>query len=755
MRSLLVTAGLLLAANFAANGEVAVVIPEESSKAVRAGADEFARLYCEVTGVRPRVSAEADGPGPFVRIRTDGSLWEGKCDAYRIRSLGDGLEIVGRNGRSAIYGVYDFFRRRAGARYFWDGDRLERKPLIDFKGMDVEEISRFEYRGCQYFAHRGLKRFQAEHWGFADWKREIDWALKNRLNLVMLRIGIEDLFQLAFPDVVGYPDPDVTARADAKEGYNLRTPFWSLSYRHLLRKAVIDYATDRGLMHPAEFGTLTHWFSRTPEDFLKKRNPKPLQQANENYAEPSGMVWDIREKEWFDAYWDLTEASIRHYGYSGLLFNPGFDERVVYSNREDNVRFKIDTVLKFNREAARRYPDAKLLMEGWDFYFTWKPEEVARFAREADPERTLIFDFTADGGTVRSSAQIPPGNNFSQWGITNRFPYVFGYMLELNPGSDIRGNYAKIRDRERAMRDDPMCKGYVIWPEASHTDIFAWRYFTDNCWRLSDRPVDDLLAGFCRDRYAGRAGEFLEVWRKVVSFSSRCGWGRSFPDAFDEKYSEGRNDPKLWNDSSRLTGKMPAKEIFDALSEMEWKGEFERRDMVDLARTTLDRLLFDGFWLMMRSWHALAAGKGDLAELKSRAERQVALVKAMAGLLELHGDFSIAETLAAMDQVEKIRNPGAEHLIFENAACGYCRSHHAEFARGWYVPLVDEIASTLVARAQARDFSPLPEPVDYREKLRRSEHPILDFAPDKSRRTEDNFRRLMREISHWAETEVK
>jgi hypothetical protein len=110
--------------------------------------------------------------------------------------------------------------------------------------MDVIEKPHFRYRGLRYFAHRGLHRFQAEHWDLEDWQREIDWLLKKRFNLFMLRTGIDDLFQRAFPGDVPYPptnaqDPDAEDRS-----YNDRTSFWPLKYRGELRKRVLQYAFD-------------------------------------------------------------------------------------------------------------------------------------------------------------------------------------------------------------------------------------------------------------------------------------------------------------------------------------------------------------------------------------------------------------------------------------------------------------------------------------------------------------------------------
>ena len=129
--------------------------------------------------------------------------------------------------------------------------------------------------------------------------------------------------------------------------------------------------------------------------------------------------------------------------------------------------------------------------------------------------------------------------------------------------------------------------------------------------------------------------------------------------------------------------------------------------------------------------------------MKSRADRCAALVRIFADVLALHSDFSLTDSLDRLEKVEHIRNPDFEHVFFENSACGYCLSHQAEYARGWYVPATTWLTDILAARAAAGDFSPLPSPTDYRAELRKRTHPIRDFAPDPARRTQEEFRRLM------------
>ena len=79
--------------------EVRIVIPQNPERAVRIAADEFAKCHARVTGFKPVVGQKAEGEGPFVRISVDATGFGGGTDAYRIRSAGDGLELVGRNGR--------------------------------------------------------------------------------------------------------------------------------------------------------------------------------------------------------------------------------------------------------------------------------------------------------------------------------------------------------------------------------------------------------------------------------------------------------------------------------------------------------------------------------------------------------------------------------------------------------------------------------------------------------------------------------
>lgn len=74
----------------------------------------------------------------------------------------------------------------------------------------------------------------------------------------------------AFPDIVPYPK-DYHSTENGK-GYDDRSDFWTLEYRGRLRKRIMEYAHLNDIMSPTDCGTMTHWYSRTPVEFLEKKS---------------------------------------------------------------------------------------------------------------------------------------------------------------------------------------------------------------------------------------------------------------------------------------------------------------------------------------------------------------------------------------------------------------------------------------------------------------------------------------------------
>lgn len=773
----LLLAGLTLTVAVAALADAPrrILKPVNRGAAYDVAASEFQKYYERVCGERLEIVTEWNDQDDYVVIGGDmvnrfvRRLVEEKAlddfsigvdsDEYRLLSVTNGernhLILAGGRGRSTLYAVYEFFEHRCGCRWFWDGDVVPRRETIDLAGLDLRIKPRFEYRGIRYFAHRGLSRFQAEHWGIDDWKKEIDWCVKRRLNLVMLRIGQDDLFQKAFPDIVPYPDPSKPLPSMGT-GYDNRNLFWPLEFRGRLRKQIMDYAFERDLMHPEDFGTMTHWYSPTPQEFLDKVRPTSSAQSS-GYGLKTQAVWDIREDKNLDNYWKITQASIDHYGKPEIFHTIGFAERMVYDNRDDNFKMKVYFYRRMIENLRAHYPNAPVLLAGWDFYGWWNQEEIQKLLAQMDPEKTLILDYTLD---LENDA-MTGGNNFAHWDIIGKFPYIAGLFLAYESALDIRGRYDLFQKNQKRAFDDPMCKGFVLWPESSHTDIFMLDYFTNNAWKPGEATPDELLTEFCRDRYGRQSEAFLSLWRDVMKPSQLLTAAWNFWSVFTQ-------DKTAWDDAasweSEFERQRPILEVapsmFERLAQIEWSDEFARRDSVDLARTLADRLLTLVRIRVLRDVNRWRSGALKPERAAASIDAFERLAESMTELLALHEDYSMNDTFRRTNEIEPIRNPDFGRVLIDNATNGYCMSHQYESAAHWYLPtfrLMARLERERLASDRKDGFAEEREKVvQERGALRKKmlETPLPEMAP-RSTRTHSAFVETMTKMADAARTIVE
>ena len=737
-----------------------ILVPEKSGISGIA-ASEFVSLWRQVTGEKLAVVTRDDPKSDLVVLGSDAynafshakivekvipqfSLATG-TDGYQLRSAVDSngrnlLFIAGARPRALLYGVFRFFELRANCRYFWDGDIVPKAKMIDITGLEVRDVPRFQYRGLRYFAHRSLTRFQAEHWDFPEWKREIDWILKKRMNLFMLRIGLDDLFQKAFPDVVSYPKGYEMDHSTPRS-YDDHTLFWSLKYRGELRKQVLAYARERDLLHPEDIGTMTHWYSRTPKDYLDKVKPDFMPQATSGYGEQSGLVWDIRQEKNLDAYWKLTETHIREYGSPEMFHTIGLAERRCYADRESNHQMKLYTYRRIQKKLREHYPNAPLLIGSWDFSMYWTPEEVRELVKELDPERTLIFDYTSDTDDELRT--------FQNWDLCGNFPWIYGIFHAYEPNSEPRGNYDAIARRLPVAAADPMCKGMVYWPENSHSDTLMLEFLSANAWdpEKSNHRIDSFAEKFCAARYDGKtASKMLELWKDSLPFIKARHWNgpgsRYFTFLFSEFCFHPQNmldDHPVFEQKARffseqlepLMSAAPGLLRRFAALKLEKEHEFVKRDVFDLIRTVAARGLcyaFSRVILSLFEWRHGADARDEIGRWFELIREEETV---FAGILAADREYSLYASLLDLQKKRKT-NPKFEYTLKGNAENGYCRSFITELFTEIYIPEL-EICRDLfreAVKAGKRTMDGKADPRFAAVKDRFYDTPLKKIAPD-------------------------
>lgn len=691
-----------------------ILCPLDCNRSYQKAALIFQEMYQKVTSLQIPIAETDDQTSDLFVIGSDSinnfvlnEMLQGHIpsfgirygtDDYSILSYTQGRRIVilaGGRLRSTLYAIYDFFERFADCHYFWDGDIIPHKDNILLPNFHITESPRFAYRGLRYFAHRGLKRFQAEHWSFEDWKAELDWLTKKRLNFFMLRIGMDDLWQRAFPDTVTYPKG--YQNIENMTGYDDRSDFWTLKYRGELREKILGYARELDLIHPTDCGTMTHWYSRTPEEFLSKIKPSFLPYCGHRYTQnDTGKVFDFREAKNLRNYMQLTQTMVNEYEkQTGFFHTIGLGERTVFPDSKKNHTLKLIAYRKIAESLRTLYPDAKLFVASWDFACLWTGDEVKALISELDPENTIILDYTSE--------MNDPEQSFLHWGVVNHFPWVFGLFHAYESESELRGPYERTNARLEIASEDPYCKGMILWPELSHSDPIVLEYLSENAWSPLQKTTEEMVTAFCQKRY-GNLWSFADAcWQKFLPFMMQGDWGgfsvREDADPLGtEYYSSHMSHGDLWVKPFRIISlkddvrfkKQTALKINKAKVELSHlielanamatfpealQNPFFKRDSIDMVRTILGRFLN----FLMES----AVYDTDAATVEAKKSLYLTIIDLLKEVLSLSKDFSLLDSLYSLQAVAPT-NPTFEKTLKQNIGCDYCRQYCFELTEALF-----------------------------------------------------------------------
>lgn len=740
-----------------------IIKPTQGNATYDKAAKVFQEMYKKITGEHIEIEDSDDMKSDLYLIGSDAvndialrDIFDGKLDSLNIRYGTDDycirsyknndrniVILAGGRGRSTLYAIYDYFERFADCHYFWDGDVIPHKTDIQITDIDVIEKPHFEYRGLRYFAHRGLKRFQAEHWSLEDWKQELDWMTKKRLNFFMLRIGMDDVWQRAFPEVVSYPK---SFQSMNEHGYDDRSDFWNIKYRGKLREDIMEYARLLDLTYPTDCGTMTHWYSRTPVEYLTKVKPAFLDQADQQYiGSDTGRVFDFRKEKEMSAYMHLTDTMVQEYDKQTELFHTiGLGERRMFKEESKNLNLKLFTYRRISEQIHQKYPGSKLMLASWDFNW-WKPQDIQKLLDELDSTKTLILDYTSECND--------PDDSFLNWGVIGKFPWIFGLFHAYESESELRGPYDRSDERLKIAMEDPFCKGMVLWPELSHSDPMVLEYLTANAWNPLQKNIEKLAEDFCYHRYGQYSEQMNQCWQHMLPFIKLGDWGgyskRPVTDKDHAKYTPAWYEHQdIWAQFSFFMSREYNSELWPGLKEhvnekikktielkdnlaetvkillnMEnaFSNPFIKRDAIDIVKTILGRFM---------NYISIAALQciGDSDAVLEKEKLYMTALKLMERLLGNSTDYSIYESFLELKNVAPV-NPNFETTLKKNICNVYCSQAAYELVGNVFAP---EAKNAFEWMKQGGDSAKIPELIDKRQKLTVLfiEKPLEEMRPE-------------------------
>ena len=354
--------------------DVVLILGRPESNAIAAKIEKDAGKRCPIEALIP----EHDD-GFVIRSWRDVKLgkWfelEQESPSYVV--------FAGRTPISTLYSVYHYLDYLCGVGFFEDGERIP-----DLKRLPAEEIliiekPAFDARLQLPWAPRAtLPKGVSSLWrADVEWKRYVDWMVKNKWN--WMRIDAGDWWYQGLGVLYkGYPEIE-----KYDDGGYMPDLWWPLQTIFDNTKAVLERGRSLGIrfyMTPISSSVPTVW-----RDLLLERFPEAQMSNPDPVYKFALHMRDLRTIEKYFSY--NTEIFFKHFGkpdMQGAQFPPVELDPFI----EAGTKFLPDRSNLMAKVARKYDPDATFLIDGWAVamrYFQ-KPEKFKELVDKLDYNYTF------------------------------------------------------------------------------------------------------------------------------------------------------------------------------------------------------------------------------------------------------------------------------------------------------------------------------------------------------------------------------
>jgi len=454
----------------------------------------------------------------------------------------------------------------------------------------------------------------------------------------------------------------------------------------------MDYAFSCDLIHPEDCGTMTHWYSRTPIDFLNSVKPTFLSQTSKSQSEQTGLVWDILDENNLHNYEKLTDTHIKEYGKPEMFHTIGLAERTYGDDRRASLDLKKYAYRRIINYVLQKYPNAPMLIASWDFFFCLKPDEIQEITALFNPEKTLLLDYTVD---LKAK-----NNDFENWDIVGKLPWIFGIFHAYEPQNHIHGDYEYINKKLEVANDDPFCKGMAFWPELSHSDTLMLEYFRENAWKPKNRSINEIATNMCHNRYGDNSQAMLEIWNtfiktmklptrsRMASFYDILDTNAIFLRMFQLEHERQPDCENYWDgfedyEKAFVPDMIKTISLIRNLPESVYELPFIHRDTVDMMKTVVMKKMQYACIKLSSSilrWYRDGDEEAQIRALINYIEEMLDL---FGDVLGLHEDNCMYHSLLDLNKNREV-NPHFENTLKDNVINWYCRTSAYEAVKGVY-----------------------------------------------------------------------
>ncbi|HID08487.1 MAG TPA: hypothetical protein EYP10_15225, partial [Armatimonadetes bacterium] len=546
-------------------------------------------------------------------------------DAYALRTIRDGtnrwLVICGGSSRAVLYGVYHLLDRYCEIGFFWDGEYVPKRTTIALPEINITERPHFPVRqhlqGCAF-------GYTTRYWEFDDWRREIDWMAKKRLNRMMLPWG------------------DVSYRVWRKFGIMTGEPSPRHHYKIALARRIATYARALGIEC-----ILPGYIGNVPREFIKRYPNCRYVDVKWGELPPSAHLYPT-DPMFRKIGAEMIREYIAEYGTDHIYNIDPYPETRPGATPQERRAIKIDfarNVIAFIKDAD---PKGIWYASGWAFIDAqyWTPEDVRKFMEQIPQDSFYVCDIWAERHPIYKRFDYFYGK---QWG--------FSVLHSFGGDDHMRGDIRDLIRRAQDVATDARarkCIAFYINPEIIHYNTLYFELAAHLSWNPLRVSADDFLQWYAVRRY-GR--ESAPTMLRALKLLANSVYGRYEPSSPRYQRRQGHN--VIMHPVSVMHRGMLVKSLRHAIAialtelERQAKNELFHRDIVDMLRQYITELYNHCFWQAHTAYRY-----GDVDAFERAVARMNKLMDALEELLASFEPYCIHPIVS-----KAMRMPGVTRAI--------------------------------------------------------------------------------------------
>jgi len=552
--------------------------------------------------------------------------------------------------------------RHLGFGFFWDGEQVPKRRDVVLPELDVSSRPHFSIRdylqGCIF-------NYSSLPWSTEDWKREIDWAAKHKINR-MYFLGSEPFMPpVAFKRTMAAFGVDLGPLTEAEQA---RVEFC---------QEIINYARSLGMeiINPGYTGSVPAAF----------RDAYP----NAHYVEVRWLDFPPS----YILYPDdplFKEVGIRFiheynalFGTSHLYVAEPYGETRPGATEEEQNAIKTGFARVMGEMIAEADPEGTWLCSTWTFRDKefWPKETVRAYMQAVPNDRFLVGDLWCEERPLYQELEYFWGR---RWG--------FGVLHSFGGNTNLHGDIPALIRRAQEVATDPRasrCEAFEIMPEVVHWNHLYYDLCTRLAWDPGPVELDQFLRDYARRRYGQEHADRMYPCLRALADSVY-----SRQDLIPPLYQvRPRTDWALRGLPERLRilpGMRQALDAALACADALGDSPLYRRDLVDIAKEYL-ALIYGQHFL----WLLEAEAAGDAERLQKESHVLLALLDDVERILASDPACHLAPLIeraervrGAADTARYVREAFSTLGSFEELL-DYARRDYYEMVRHYYRPRLE------------------------------------------------------------------